>query len=72
LESQQVGDHFDEQGGIQALIGNLHDQYLQELELRGYSPHTCRCYVGCVRAFVSYFLAGIFLGQQMGQKPLPM
>jgi len=53
-------------------MGHLHDQYLQELELRGYSPHTCRCYVGCVRAFVSYFLAGIFLGQQMGQKPLPM
>jgi len=36
-------------------MGHLHDQFLQELELRGYSPHTCRCYVGCVRAFVSYF-----------------
>jgi len=36
-------------------MGHLHDQYLQELELRGYSPHTCRCYVGCVRAFVSHF-----------------
>ncbi len=36
-------------------MGYLHDQFLQELELRGYSPHTCRCYVRCVRAFVSYF-----------------
>ena len=33
----------------------LHDQFLQELELRGYSPHTCTCYVRCVLAFVSYF-----------------
>jgi site-specific recombinase XerD len=36
-------------------MGHLHDQYLQELELRGYSPHTCNCYVRCVRAFVSHF-----------------
>lgn len=36
-------------------MGHLQDRFLQELELRGYSPHTCRCYVGCARAFVVYF-----------------
>jgi|APSaa5957512622_1039677.scaffolds.fasta_scaffold05447_2 integrase/recombinase XerD len=33
----------------------LHEQFLQELELRGYSPHTCTSYVRCVLAFVSHF-----------------
>ena len=36
-------------------MDHLHDQLLQELELRGYSAHTCTSYVRCVLAFVSHF-----------------
>ena len=36
-------------------MGKLQDQLLMDLELRGYTPHTCRQYVGCVRDFVAYF-----------------
>lgn len=36
-------------------MGKLQDRLTMDLELRGYSPHTCRRYVGCVRDLVTYF-----------------
>ena len=36
-------------------MGRLQDQFLMDMELRGFSPHTCRRYVSCVRGFVAYF-----------------
>ena len=33
-------------------MGKLHDKMIEDLQLRGYSPKTCKEYVRCARAFV--------------------
>jgi len=36
-------------------MGKLHDQLKRDLELKGYSPNTCRNYLAHVRRFVQHF-----------------
>ena len=36
-------------------MGKLHDRMKRDLELKGYSPNTCRSYLAHVRRFVAHF-----------------